>query len=190
MDCRTFVYFYGMHYTDKLESERLTTRFLTMNDIPTWAAFFRDADTTALHKPTALSPEEQSAMWIDFAMKRYAENRLGLQALILKDTGALIGQCGLLAQTANGQAVTEIGYHLLRPYWGKGYAIEAARLFRDYGFSHNFDDAIVSLILPENNRSQQVAIRNGMTLYDRDTEFRGEHYHMYRIRREEWEQIH
>ncbi len=178
-----------MHYTDKLESNRLTTRFLTMEDIPVWAEFFRNPDTNALHKPTELTAEEQSEQWMQFALKRYAENRLGLQALILKDTGAFIGQCGLLAQVANGKPVTEIGYHLLRPYWGRGYAVEAAALFRDYGFTNNFDDSLVSLILPENNRSQQVALRNGMKLHDPDAEFRGEHYQMYRIVREEWEQL-
>ncbi len=176
-----------MQYKDHLESDRLITRFLTMADAPAWVEYCSDPVATRFTAVPDKTPEEMSQFLFEVTMKRYAENRLGAQALILKDTGEFIGKCGLFLQELNGEPVIEIGYHLLRRFWGKGYASEAARLFRDYCFENKFADSICSIIDPQNVPSQNVALRNGMKLVDTNTEFRGNYYHLYRISREEWE---
>jgi RimJ/RimL family protein N-acetyltransferase len=51
----------------------------------------------------------------------------------------------------------------LRKHWGKGYASEAAQLFKNYGFQNKLSESIISIIHIDNIPSQQVAIRNGMT---------------------------
>ena len=57
----------------------------------------------------------------------------------------------------------EVAWTLGRPYWGKGYATEAARAAMAYGFStHDFGE-LISLIDPANAASQGVAIRLGET---------------------------
>ena len=127
--------------------------------------------------------------WIDLCLKRYEENRLGLQALLDKETGAFIGQCGLLKQEVNGKPEIEVGYHLIGRYWGMGYATEAAQMFRDYGFENSATESLVSIIHPLNEQSKKVAMRNGMKLVDTRTIFREQEYHLYRITREEWESI-
>ena len=50
----------------------------------------------------------------------------------IKLNGELIGICGYAA-TGNGTA--EIGYWIGKPYWGHGYATEAARHLMQYGFT-------------------------------------------------------
>jgi ribosomal-protein-alanine N-acetyltransferase len=180
-----------MRYTDNLESPRLITRFLTEADATAWEEYCADPIatqfTSGLGLSSDMSTNEKAAYWIGFALKRYATNRLGLQALISKKTGELIGQCGLLVQEANGRQEIEIGYHLVRRHWGKGYASEAAQLFRDYGFTHGFADSLVSLIHPENDNSKRVAMRNGMKLDDAEANFRDKSTNLYRITRSEWE---
>lgn len=132
------------------------------------------------------TPEDMARYWIDFTLKRYRENRYGLQALIDKESGAFLGMCGLILQEVNGKNEIEIGYHLLQRYWGNGYATEAAELFRDHAFHNNMTDSIVSIIHPENIPSQKVALRNGMRLVDNHADFRGKENFLFRITKEEW----
>lgn len=176
-----------MQYTDGLESERLVSRFLNENDTLPWCEYFADAENCRfLSLPDVSSIEKKAAIMVNYALTRYKNNTLGLQALITKDTGELIGMCGLLVQEVNGKKEIEVGYHLLKRFWGKGYAIEAAQLFRDYGFRNSDTPAIVSIIDPLNEPSKKVARRNGMTLREQDVAFRESSYDVFAITREEW----
>lgn len=122
-------------YADKLETERLRTRFLTLDDLKIWAEFFTDEETIAFFLMAVYdTPEESARYWIERQLTRYAELRYGMQALIDKETNAFVGMCGLMTQTVDSTIEMEVGYHVLKKYWGRGYAPEAARLFIDYAF--------------------------------------------------------
>ncbi len=177
-----------MTYTDGLETARLTTRFVVPEDAALWTEFFTDpVNCTFILNPSMLSNEERAKEWIGYVMKRYSENRLGMQALIHKETDEFIGMCGLMIQEVSGTSETEVGYHLLRRHWGKGYASEAAQRFRDYGFENNMADSIVSIIHPLNFPSKNVAMRNGMTLREKGGNWRDQEVDVFRINRTEWE---
>jgi ribosomal-protein-alanine N-acetyltransferase len=175
-----------MEYKDNLRSDRLITRFLTKGDAAAWLEYCSDPEATRYTSMAGKTPEELAEFWMERALTRYANGLFGLQGLYEKETGELVGHCGLITQEVNGQKEIEIGYHLLRRHWGKGYASEAAKLFRDYGFQNNVADSIVSIIHPLNIPSQRVALRNGMILVDAGADFRGEEYFLYRITKEEW----
>lgn len=66
-----------------------------------------------------------------------------------------------------GQPEVEIGYRLARPFWGKGYATEAAMAVRDYGFDSLGFDRLISLIDPDNTASVRVAEKTGLQ-YEKD----------------------
>ncbi len=180
-----------MTYTDGIETPRLISRFLIPTDATPWTSFFTDPiNCTFINIIDPSAPAvERAHIMIDFTLKRYQENRLGLQALIEKESGELIGMCGLLTQDVNGIPEVEVGYHLLRKYWGKGYALEAAQAFRDYGFNNNFAPSIVSIIHPLNFLSKKVALRNGMTLTETGASWRDHEVDIFRITRKEWEQL-
>ncbi len=151
-------------YKDNLSSKRLTTRFLSADDVAIWTTFFEDKDCAHFFPTMGLSHAKARAeFWIEKQLARYAENRFGLQALINKESGEFVGQCGLLLQEVDNQPVLEIGYSLLKPHWHKGYAIEAAKLFKDYAFQSNFSEELVSIINVQNTASQAVAHKNGMS---------------------------
>ena len=151
-------------YQDNLLSERLITRRLTNDDVFIWTTFFEDEDCAHFFPTMGLpNAKARAEYWIEKQMTRYKENRFGLQALINKDTGEFVGQCGLLLQEVDQEPVLEIGYSLLKPHWHKGYAIEAARLFKNYAFENNLSKELVSIIDTKNLASQKVAIQNGMT---------------------------
>ena len=175
-----------MKYANKLKSARLITRLLTQEDADVWLEYCNDPIATEFTSVQGKSPKELAMVFIDFTLKRYKEKRGGLQALIEKESGVFVGMCGLFPQEVNGEELIEVGYHLLRRYWGKGYATEAAQLFRDWGFEHNVADTIVSIIHPDNHRSKRVAIRNGMRLMQEGAEFRGERCDLFGITKQEW----
>jgi RimJ/RimL family protein N-acetyltransferase len=52
--------------------------------------------------------------------------------IFLKDSGELIGMCGLDLSTKHNHAT--LGYWLGKEFWGKGYATEAAKRLVTYGF--------------------------------------------------------
>jgi RimJ/RimL family protein N-acetyltransferase len=179
----------AMLYTDHLETPRLTTRFLTPEDVPAWMEYCSDPIATKYTALPGKTPEEMAQAWIDFALKRYRDNSFGLQALISKETCELVGQCGLLVQIVNRQVEIEVGYHLLRRHWGKGYATEAAAMFVDYGFEQDFADSIVSLIHPQNMPSMKVAERLGMTLTVKNIMLKDYKENIFRVTRKEWEGV-
>lgn len=173
-------------YTDGLETERLVTRYLTEADIPLWETFLADAESTAyLPNLYHQTPPEWSRFWINRQLERYRENRYGLQALIHKETGQFIGQCGLLLQDVNGTPELEVGYQIFEPFRRQGYAIEAAQRFRNFGFEHELAPSLVSIIHINNVGSQQVATRNGMRRGPQLPLY-GMEVFIYRIQRNAW----
>jgi ribosomal-protein-alanine N-acetyltransferase len=150
-------------YTDHLESKRLRTRMLTMDDVETWSGFFEDKEAIAFFPDMGFaSTKEWATHWVEKQLGRYADKRYGLQALIDKETNAFVGQCGLLAQVVDGEHKVEAGYHIFKKYRGQGYAPEAAKLFIDYGFNNNQAGSIISIIHVDNIKSQKVALKNGL----------------------------
>jgi ribosomal-protein-alanine N-acetyltransferase len=170
-------------YEDNLESKRLKTRFLTAEDIITWADFFNDDEAVEyMSSFLRTSNEETAKFWIGKQMTRYKENYFGLQALIDKRTNEFVGQCGLLKQEVDGQDETEVGYHMFKKYWGQGFAPEAAKLFIEYAFANNLADSVISIIDIRNIRSQIVADKNGLQR-EKQTRWSGIDVFIYRIRK-------
>jgi RimJ/RimL family protein N-acetyltransferase len=171
-------------YHDQLTSERLITRYLTLEDIPIWEEFFEDEEAVeflGLHLLGVKSNLEISTHMIEKQLARYAENRYGLQALIDKSTNEFIGLCGLLAQEVDGVNEIEVGYHILKKYWKQGYAAEAAKLFIDYAFEHDLNSSVVSVIDVDNFKSRRVAEKNGLKI-DKQTKWLDEEdVYIYRL---------
>lgn len=74
-------------------------------------------------------------------------------------SGTLLGDCGITLQETSAGLEPEIGYHLWRDHWGKGYAAEAASACRDHALDALGFARIVSIVRPDNLRSQRVAER-------------------------------
>ena len=86
----------------------------------------------------------------------------------------------MLTQSVDDVPELEIGYHFLPQHWGKGYAAEAAIACKRYAFDNGITPSVISLIDPDNHRSQAVATRNGMTR-EKLTTHRGIPVHVWRV---------
>lgn len=182
-----------MKYTiTDVETDRLKFRPFLKSDFDTWLPFFEDRSIWKFFGlDTSKSVVEINQFWMDKCLTRYRENRGGLMAVIDKNTGQLLGMCGLLVQNIDHQPRLEVGYSFLPDSRGKGYATEAARLAKNYGFKMGYDQdfngSIVSMIHHDNTRSVAVAVRNGMTLEKEKVMESGEPFFIYSIERSKWE---
>lgn len=171
------------------ESERLEFRLLDNTYYNDWLPLFVDKDTAIFlgmgHLSTA---KEQCDLWFEKCLARYDNDTGGMNVLIDKSTGEMVGQCGLLIQEIEGASIMEIGYSVLPEYCGKGYASEAAQKCRDHAFLHRFTDALHSVIYIENYGSINVAERNGMKIWKHLPDYRGVPVDIYRVTFDEWQQ--
>jgi [ribosomal protein S5]-alanine N-acetyltransferase len=81
-------------------------------------------------------------------------------AIVLKDTGRLCGGIGLHPNEQHRRA--ELGYWIGVPYWGNGYATEAAQAVVGYGFENMKLQRIFAMHFKENLASGNVLRRVGM----------------------------
>ena len=147
-----------------LETKRLYMREMTRSDFGSICRILQDEETMYAYEG-AFSDDEVWE-WIDRQVLRYQKLGYGLWAVILKESGELIGQCGLTMQQWKDSEVLEIGYLFRREYWHKGYATEAARACKRYAFDELGAEEVCSIIRDTNTASQKVALRNGMTASD------------------------
>jgi RimJ/RimL family protein N-acetyltransferase len=146
-----------------LETDRLELREFVPEDVHSLAAVLCDPETMCYYP----APFDRAAVahWIDRNLQRYSKDGHGLWAMILKSSGELVGDCGLTRQVVDEGDEIEIGYHVRRNLWGKGYASEAARACRDYGFATLNVGRLISMVRPENLASRRVAEKTGMTVW-------------------------
>ena len=95
-------------------------------------------------------------------MDNYKKCGFGLWAVVLKETGKFIGDCGITIQDIDGEMLPKIGCHIHKKYWGKGFAKEAARAVRDWVFLNTQYDIIYSYMKYTNIGSYSTALANGM----------------------------
>ncbi len=147
-----------------LETERLYLREMRQDDFQSLCKILQDEDTMYAYEGAFSDEEVQD--WLDRQISRYQKWNFGLWAVILKETDEMIGQCGLTMQSWKDKEVLEIGYLYERIHWHKGYATEAARACKKYAFEILNADEVCSIIRDTNIASQNVAVRNGMSMAD------------------------
>ena len=144
-----------------LQTQRTYLREMDWGDLDALKLILQDPEVMYAYAH-AFSQEEVAA-WMDKQLSRYREDGFGLWAMVLKESGQMIGQCGLSWQEAAGRQVLEIGYLLQKAYWGHGYATEGARACKAYAFEVLGASQVYSIIRENNLPSIRVAQRNGMT---------------------------
>lgn len=92
-----------------IETERLLLREMTETDYDALYRVLADSDIMQ-HYPYTFD-EARVRGWISRNIERYSIFGFGLWAVCLKETGEMIGDCGLTMQMINGQIKPEIGYH-------------------------------------------------------------------------------
>lgn len=163
-----------------LETERLRLREFVRQDADALAAVL--GDPVAMQYYPAAFDRRGVEEWVAKNIARYQCDGHGLWAMLLKDSGELIGDCGCTVQEVEGAHYIEVGYHVRRDLWGNGYATEAAQACMQYAFTKLGVDRVMSLIRPENVQSIRVAEKNGLTC-EKIIFWRGYEHYVYAKRR-------
>ena len=145
-----------------ISTDRLLLREMEQSNFGALCLILQDKDVMTAYEKTFSDEEVQ--VWLDKQLERYRNDGFGLWAVILQETGDMIGQCGLTLQEYNGAKVLEIGYLFQKAYWHHGYAVEAAAACKNYAFNVLGAAEVYSLIKETNTASRKVAERNGMTV--------------------------
>lgn len=148
----------------RLETESLILREYRPDDFEALYEIFSDSETMKYY-PHPFSKDE-TRQWIQRNIDRYKEYGFGLWAVELKETGQLIGDCGITMQLIHGKLLPEIGYHINKKYQNQGFATQAAIACKQYAFETLKFDKVYSYMKYTNYASERVAIKNGMRLVE------------------------
>lgn len=150
----------GASVADELETARLRLRLFTTDDLDRMCEFTRDPAVMRYIGHGRPFTREETLKSLGAIMSAFSRRGYGRWALERRDTGTLIGYCGL--SSGNPEVGIELAYLLAREEWGKGFALEAGRAALRYGFENLGVDSIAGITIRGNDRSCNVLERLGM----------------------------
>jgi ribosomal-protein-alanine N-acetyltransferase len=169
------------------DTARLRLRRLTDDDLARLHEFHQNPGFRRFlgeSPPLEQFVREQRTRWDE----HFDTHGWGQWAVERKDDGTFLGRCGLIMQHVDGQDEVEVGYAIGEPFWGRGFAAEAARASRDWAFRNLRIPHVISLIHADNVRSARVAESNGMNVW-KEALHRGIPHRVFGITRGRWDEI-
>ena len=152
-----------------LRTSQLVLRPWRDEDIADFAEM--SADPVVMEYLLPLSERGLSAdTWVARKRAHWEEHGFGQWVVELPGEASFIGVVGLetVSYDAHFTPAVEVAWRLVRAYWGRGYATEAAKAALDYGFGEVGLGEIVALTVPANQRSRRVMERLGMARSPQD----------------------
>jgi len=158
------MYSFGSNFQVVIETERLKLRPFIASDHEALYELFADQEVMKSSIAGTKTAEEVGD-WLSTRMEQSAcEKGIEILAICSKSIDTVIGYCGLTELTTpNGVTEIQLGYRLIRKFWGYGFATEAAGAIRDHAFLELKLSRLVALIEPTNIRSIAVACKIGMS---------------------------
>ncbi len=143
-----------------IETRRLLLRHFTPNDGDELYHIYSNLDLfqyMSIEKPLL---RDQTRLLIYEFIESWQQHNFGVWAVIDKKHNKLIGHCGF--KFLENTREIQMGYLLLKPYWGRGLGTEAAEAALKYGFEVAKFKRIVAIAKPENVASRRVMEKVGM----------------------------
>jgi [ribosomal protein S5]-alanine N-acetyltransferase len=169
------------------QTSRLVFREIRRTDFLDWLEFFKDHTSFQYWNADLASPEVECEQWYKKQFARFENDLGGMNALIEKYSGNLVGHMGLVVQKVDEVSELEVAYSLLGSYRGRGYATEGVIACRDFAFQNKFSESLISIISLTNLPSARVAIRAGMSI-SKQTIYNNNPVNIFRLERRDWKQ--
>ena len=122
-------------------------------------ALCNDVDRTFLSDRMPYPYTEADADWW-LGMVAENDGKEGVWRSIWAD-GQIVGSISVERKDEGGQAIGEIGYMILTPFWSQGIGTEAVRQICEIAFRELEMQQIVGNVFPENVASARVLEKNG-----------------------------
>ncbi len=152
-----------------IETERLILREILPTDVD---GLFRLDSDPEVHKYLGNKPvsdRNKIVTMIAFIRQQYRDHGIGRWAIIDKRSGEFMGWAGLkfvTEKTNEHQNYYDLGYRLIRKYWGQGIATESALASLDYAFKTLAIDEVFAAANCENRASNKILKKLGLNFIE------------------------
>lgn len=167
------------------ETERLILRELLPEDEQYIFELDSDPDVHLYLGRQPVTQTEQARETIANIRQQYADNGIGRWAMIEKATGNFLGWTGLkLVRTLTNGHIDyyDLGYRMMKKYWGKGFATESAVASVQYGFEQLQLQDIFGMADVGNKASRHVLEKAGLR-YVETFDFEGDAHDWFHLTR-------
>jgi [ribosomal protein S5]-alanine N-acetyltransferase len=177
-----------------LGTKRLILRPFVLGDAPEVQRLAGDYEVASRSLEIPYPYEDGVAeAWISTHRYGFGQQAQMIFAITHRAEGYLLGAVGLVDINRRHERA-EIGYWVGRPYWGRGYATEAASAVIEYGFAVLCLHRIYATHFTRNPASGRVMQKCGMTHEGRLREHvrkwgANEDVDVYGLLQDEWQQI-
>ena len=162
-----------------LETTRLKLRLFTLDDVQIMFELNSDPEVIKYADTPAKDLHEAKQRLEAGPLSDYKKYGYGRFAVELKETGKVIGFCGI--KYLPEIELPEVGFRYLKEYWGKGIGTEAAQACVDFAREDLKISKLIALIMPENIASIRLSEKLGMT--------RGPLIHIYDVEAYQYEMM-
>ncbi len=172
-----------------IETDRLILRDFQIEDAPGIFALDTDLEVMRYLGGVKMKDLSEAEKTIEHIQKQYVERGVGRLALIEKTTGEFVGWSGLKLESGelNGRKKWyDLGYRLLRKFWGMGYATESAIASLKYGFEELKLAEICALADINNSGSNRVLQKIKMTPQG-EVQYYGHTCYFYTLTKQTWQ---
>lgn len=166
-----------------IESERIIFRKFTPDDLSKLIELRSDEEVIKHMGGKRLQNPEAIEKRFQAYMDSYEKSVFGVCAMIWKETGEMFGWSGLMPLEDTGE--TEVGYGMIKEFWGKGIGYECAAAWLRYAFETAGLERVVAVATPENAASRRIMEKCGM-IYEKNEMCHGTECVFYAVTNEEF----
>jgi len=151
------------------ETERCILREILPTDVDGYFELDADPDVHRYLGSKPVQNKEQIIESIKFIRQQYIDNGIGRWAIIDKKTNAFIGWGGLKlikVLTNNHINYYDLGYRLIKKYWGQGIATEVAHSSLLYAYDNLHANDVYAMADCKNTASHNVLTKAGLSFIE------------------------
>lgn len=149
----------------QFESERLLYRPITISDAEALFELDRNPNVHLYLGNNPVTSIDEVLGYINSIQQQYIDNKIGRFAAVLKETNEVIGWAGIkfITEPENNHVnFYDLGYRLQEKHWRKGFALEAAKAWLDFGFNEINIQKMYASAHVDNLGSNTILQRIGM----------------------------
>lgn len=173
------------------ETNRLIIREIQPTDLDEMFKLHADPEVHIYLGNRTITSKEKVMEAIDWLQQQYIDFGVGRWAMINKATGNFIGWTGLEYVTKEinkHKNFYDLGYRLLKEFWGQGFATESAFASLDYGFDKLNIKEVYAMADCNNIGSNKILKKVGLR-YIEKFDLEGIEHNWYRIYQKKYKTV-
>jgi RimJ/RimL family protein N-acetyltransferase len=144
-----------------METDRLVFKTWAIDNLEIAMGLWGDPEVTQYIDGRGLLSRDQVETRLRSEIESLRKNGIQYWPIYEKGTGDFVGCCGLKPWVYSSRVGPEMGFHLMKNKWGKGYAFEAAQRVADFAFNTLKAERIMAGHHPQNENSKKILERLG-----------------------------